>query len=274
MERYNFGLRGHDIGKNFPEMCEKARENKVSLLQFALAKTCNNIDFDEVGYDEAISFEVKEKLANHKLKVAVLGCYINPVDPIDDVRNTQLKRFANFLYYAKDFKVGVIGTETGMTDTIENTHTPKNYLSFLKNMTPIIEKAEALNVKIGIEPVWRYTIYSVEMMRKMLDDMKSDSLSVILDISNMITIENHSTQDYMIQSAFECLGESISTIHLKDFKIENGRKFFAPAGTGFLNVKSIFDNVNMMKKKPEIILDELPLSMYAETKKRIFEQIN
>ena len=45
---YNFGLRGHDIADKFSDMCKNARENDVSLLQFALAKNCNDIDFDKI----------------------------------------------------------------------------------------------------------------------------------------------------------------------------------------------------------------------------------
>lgn len=269
MQKYDFGLRGHDIADNFSDMCERANEYKINTLQFALAKTCNDINFDNIGYDEEVSRKIKERLKKTQLNIAVLGCYINPVDVNESSRRIQTERFKNFICYAKDFNADVIGTETGEVCTIEETHSQKNYLDFLNNMTPIVEKAEELNVKIGIEPVWKYTIYSVEMMKKMLNDMKSKNLSVILDISNMITIDNYTTQNSIISEAFDKFGDRISTIHLKDYNIENGKKFFAPTGTGLLNVELIFNNLKSLKKKPQIILDELPLAMYNETVERI-----
>ncbi len=269
MCNYSFGLRGHDIAGNFEGMCEKAKENKVELLQFALAKTCNDVDFDKIGYDRGISQKINEELIKNELSVAVLGCYINPVEIDENSRKIQIERFKNFICYAKDFNAGVIGTETGIAGTVEETHTDKVYGEFLNNMSPLVEKAEEMGVKIGIEPVWIYTIYSVDMMERMIRDMQSDSLAVILDISNMITAENHHTQDYMIQDAFDRLGDRIRTIHLKDYKFTEEGKRFTPAGTGLLNTKLIFENIKAMKNKPQIILDELPLALYSETVERI-----
>ncbi len=269
MKKYKFGLRGHDIADNFLEMCLKAKENKIDILQFALAKTCSDINFDEIGYNKDFSATIKEKLLQNQLHIAVLGCYINPVDVDESSRNTQLHRFKNFLYYAKDFDADVIGTETGSVETIEETHSQKNYMNFLTYMSPIVEKAEELDVTIGIEPVWYYTIYSVERMKKMLDDMKSKNISVILDISNMLNVENYLEQNDIISKAFESFGDSISTIHLKDFDIINGNKTFVPAGNGLLNIELLFQKIGLMTKKPQIILDELPLRLYSDTVKRI-----
>ena len=271
MKEYSFGLRGHDIAGNFTEMCIKAKEHNIDTLQFALAKTCNDINFDTVGYDKNISLKIKEELQKYKLHVAVLGCYINPVNKDEETVKIQLKRFKNFLNYAKDFNADVIGTETGSAGTVEETHSNEKYLKFLNNMTPVIEKAEELDVTVAIEPVWCYTIHSVETMKKMLDDVKSENLSVILDVSNMLNNENYETQNSIIEKAFYHLGDKISTIHLKDFDIVNGNKVFAPAGKGLLNIELLFKNIKSMKKAPQIILDELPLPLYKETVELITE---
>lgn len=271
MKKYSFGLRGHDIGNNFSQMCINANEYKIDTLQFALAKTCSDINFDAVGYDKSISLQINEELQKYKLRVAVLGCYINPVDKNPEMGNIQLQRFKNFLNYAKDFNADVIGTETGSAGTLEETHSKENYLKFLNNMSPLVKKAEELGVTIAIEPVWCYTIHSVEIMKKMLEDMKSPNLSVILDVSNMLNNENYETQNSVIEKAFDYLGDKISTIHLKDFDVVNGNKVFAPAGTGLLNTELLFKNIELMKKTPQIILDELPLAMYNETIKRLSE---
>ena len=53
--KYRFGLRGHDAGNSFEEMCENAKKSGIKNLQFALAKTVSEINFDEVGYDADLS---------------------------------------------------------------------------------------------------------------------------------------------------------------------------------------------------------------------------
>ena len=60
--KYTFGLRGHDVGNDFDEMCENAKKHGVKKIQFALAKTVNDINFDAVGFDESVARRIKQKL--------------------------------------------------------------------------------------------------------------------------------------------------------------------------------------------------------------------
>ena len=262
---YSFGLRGHDIADNFEEMCQKARENGISKLQFAMAKTMNNIDFDKLGYDERLACEVNEKLKEYGLDVAVLGCYINPVDENRTSLEAQLRRFDSFIDYAAAFNAGGVGTETGSVRDLAYTHSDENYRNFLKNIELLVRKAEDKNVMIYIEPVCIFTIYSVERAAQMLSDIDSKNLGIILDIANIINAENAGRQDYIIQSAFDSLGEKIRAVHLKDFKFSGKDKQFALAGEGELNIGLLFDGINQMQKKPDIILDETPLEFYGKS---------
>ena len=108
------------------------------------------------------------------------------------------------------------------------------------------------------------------MMKKMIDDVKSERLSVIMDFSNIIlTPEINDLQDDIIKSAFDTLYDKIKVIHLKDYTFADGKRAFAPAGTGLLNIKLIFEHIEKMSCKPKIILDELPLRLYKETVDRI-----
>lgn len=263
--KYEFGLRGHDIGNNLEEMCSGAKENGIRNLQFALAKTVGDVDFDKIGYDKDVSMKVKAKLDEYALHVSVLGCYITPVHDDKDFLKTQLTRFENFLYYAKDFNADLIGTETGVRATIEQTHSEENYLSFVENMRPIIKKAEAVGVTVGIEPVYGSTIWSPQVMRRLLDDISSDNLKVILDISNMTHLPTRHMQCDIINDSFDLFGDEIRAVHLKDFTFEDDKKSFAVAGTGELMTELIFDRLDVLKKKPAIILDETPLSLYRES---------
>lgn len=270
MNNYNFGLRGHDIANNFSDMCIQAREHDIKLLQFALAKTVTDVNFDVVGYDKELSARIKKQLDEFQLSTAVLGCYINPVDSDPVSRKTQTERFRNFIKYAKDFNADVIGTETGWKSSFEETQSDENYNDFLNAMLPAVDDAESEGVNIGIEPVGINTIYSVGMMKKMLDDVKSERLSVIMDFSNIIlTPEIHDKQNDIIKSAFDTLDSKIKVIHLKDYTFSDGKKTFAPAGTGLLNIGLIFKCIEKMSSKPKIILDELPLRLYKETVDRI-----
>lgn len=270
MNGFSFGLRGHDIADDFDSMCALAAQNKIKILQFALAKTVSDIDFDSVGYDEEISARLKKSFDDYGLFPSVLGCYINPIDSDLNSREIQAKRFLNFIKYARDFGSDVIGTETGWTDDIKITRSKENYADFMKTMYPLVCEAEREGVNIGIEPVCIGTIYSADMMKKMIDDMQSDRLSVIMDFSNITdTYEAYKKQDDTVKHAFDILNDRIKVIHLKDYKFDGGKKSFAPPGEGMLNIRLIFECAKKLSVMPKIILDELPVSLYAESCERI-----
>lgn len=269
MKNMLFGLRGHDIADDFEGMCQLAEQAGIQNLQFAMAKTMQEIDFDAIGYDEALSERVKKKLNEHGLKVSVLGCYIHPVHPDEEVCKAQLKRFGAFIRYAKDFEARVIGTETGFFSDLSYTHSEENYQNFLRNIRPLVQLAEQVGVTIGIEPVWLNTIYSVERMKRLLEDVDSENLAVILDVSNLMHPENLAEQKQMITKAFELFGERIYAVHVKDFRFVDGKKEFAPAGTGELEIKHLFRHIAGLKTTPELILDEMKLNYYAESKERL-----
>ena len=263
--KYSFGLRGHDIGDNFEEMCENAKKAGITKLQFALAKTVNDINFDEVGYDKSVSDKIKEKLDSHNLEVSVLGCYIDPVCRDEKVLSTQLTRFKNFIHYAKDFNAGVIGTETGGAPTLEESHSEENYLMLVENLKPLVKEAEQAGVTIGIEPVYFTAICNPQRMKRLLDDLNSDNVAVILDVSNLTHLPTRNMQCDFINDAFDLFGEKIKAIHLKDFTFEDNKKSFAVAGTGELMCELIFDRISMLGHTPDIILDETKLELYQDS---------
>lgn len=262
---YTFGLRGHDIADNFEDMCINAKKNGVKKLQFAMAKTISDTDFDTLGYDKDFSAKIKKQLDEYDLHVSVLGCYINPVAEDKDTLNTLLTRFKNFIHYAKDFGADVIGTETGSKPTYEQAHSEENYLYFLENLRPLVKEAEALGVTIGIEPVYAGTIYSPQRMKRLIEDISSDNLGVILDVSNMTYPQTRHMQCDIINDSFDLFGDKIKAIHLKDFVFEDGKKRFTVAGTGELMTELIFDRLSALSHTPEIILDETKLELYEDS---------
>ena len=261
---YNFGMRGHDLGNNLIEMCENAKKHNVSNLQFALAKTVNDKDFFEIGYDSSLSKEIKKTLDDYGLSVSVLGCYINPIDADVEIRQQQLTLFKNFILYARDFGAVVIGTETGTLGDVEKNHSEETYQAFVRNMKPIVALAEECGVTIGIEPVWQNPISSPQVMKRLLDDIPSDNLGVIFDLSNLMNRDVYLNQRQIIDDAFELLGDRIKAIHVKDFIIKEYDRAVPVFGTGLLDIKYLFSKIETLKVIPELIMDDMRLENYDE----------
>lgn len=268
--KYQLGMRGHDLGSNLDEMCENAKKYGIKNLQFALAKTVNDVDFDEVGFDEKLAREIKGKLDEYGLHVSVLGCYINPIERDEEKLEIQLVRFENFIKYAKVFGANMIATETGICDSLEESHSEEVYEYCLKSICRLVKTAEKEDVFLAIEPVYVGTIYSPERMKRLMDDVASPNLVSLLDVTNLMSYEVRDTQKDIIHSAFNLYGDRIKGIHLKDLTFnEEKEKCFAPAGTGELMIEFLFEEIEALDHTPEIILDEMPLSYYSESVEKV-----
>ncbi len=261
---YKFGMRGHDLGINFMEMCENAKKHGVSNLQFALAKTVNDRNFFEIGYDATLSAEIKKTLDEYNLSVSVLGCYINPIAADKDVCDKQLQLFKDFILYAKDFGAVVIGTETGSLGSIEENHSEETYMRFVNNLKPLVAFAEECGVTIGIEPVWTCPISSPQVMKRLLDDIPSDNLAVIFDLSNLMNRDVYLKQRQIMDDAFALFGDKIKAVHVKDFVIKEFDRAVPVFGTGLLDIKYLFSKIQELDTMPELIMDDMRLSDYDE----------
>ena len=142
-------------------------------------------------------------------------------------------------------------------------------------MRPLVKKALDLGVTVAIEPVFVTTIYSPRIMRQMLDDINSPKLGVLLDVSNLTYPETRNFQCDTINDAFDLFGDKIKAIHLKDFTFdENNVKHFAIAGSGELMTELIFDRIEALSDKPEIILDETKVTDYEKSLNTLEEVFN
>ena len=84
------------MGTDFQSMCENGVKNHIKSIQFAMAKTVLDIDFDKIGFDEAVAEKIRKKLIECGFSVPVLGCYINPIDEDAERLEQSLRRFEAF----------------------------------------------------------------------------------------------------------------------------------------------------------------------------------
>ncbi len=127
---------------------------------------------------------------------------------------------------------------------------------------------KALEKPIGLAELSDFAEWSPQVMKRMLDEVNSDHLKVILDVSNMTHAPTRHRQRDIINDSFDLFGNKIAAVHLKDFTFdEDSKKHFAVAGTGELMTELIFDRLKELKMMPELILDETKLELYEESLK-------
>jgi sugar phosphate isomerase/epimerase len=90
-------------------------------------------------------------------------------------------------------------------------------------------------------------------MKELLDFFRSPALKVIYDPVNLIPSAGlgEEPQAAFFNRAFDAFGEHIAAIHLKDFRMENGKKTGdLLVGTGSLDCRTLF--ALLRRKKPDI----------------------
>lgn len=237
----NYGMRCHDICAkgDIDTVLDAVKANRIDQIQLAFGKSFAGYDFGPGHYSPGFARMIGKKLRERDIHVAILGCYINPTNPDESKRRQAVARFIEHLKYARVIGADMVGTETGRYSVdfqvVPETYTDTCYQLLLKSMREIVAAAEKLGMIVGVEAVHDHTLYSPEMMRRFLDDIDSPNVEAILDPVNLISAENYQNQESVVSRAFELYGDRITMVHIKDFRMKDGKPEFEHVGDGLFH---------------------------------------
>jgi sugar phosphate isomerase/epimerase len=255
-----FGMRAHDICAKAPvtEVLDRIQALGVQNIQLAMGKSFSDLNVEPGHYSAGLGYYIGTELRKRNIHVSILGCYINPADPREEVRLYSVQKFIEHLKYAKEIGADMVGTETGRADpamkVVPETDTEENYQRVLDSFLRIRDAAEKLGVMVGVEGVFNHTLCSPEKMQRFLKDIDSVNFDVILDAVNLIPPEaefDAERQNAIIHQAFSLYGDRISALHLKDFVFEGADQKFRHAGDGHFCYQALMEEVS--RWKPYII---------------------
>ena len=218
----DLGFRAHDFCKfssatALASTAASFRQN--SCLHFAPYKALENVP---KPLTPQWAKETKNSFATKGIRVAILGCYINPVHPEPEKRESELKVFENGLEVASYLGNPIVATETGSLDArnirCENTWTDKNFCAFLNIIERLLNRAIKNNVTMAIEAVAdKNTIDTPQRMLKVMQTFESPNLRVLFDAVNILPIKGVDNFETYYDEAVSMLAPYICAMHLKDF---------------------------------------------------------
>jgi sugar phosphate isomerase/epimerase len=251
------GLRAHDYGRLPPEqLADTLAAFEPASIQLALSKALVGPPLPG-SLSPGYARRIRNVFEKRNIAIAVLGCYINPVHPDSGVREQMLRNFEEHLRYARDFGCPLVGTETGSRDPgcsyHPDTAKPETFDLLCRSVERLLKTAEACGSIVAVEAVAdQHTISSIELMDRLLLRLASPALKVIYDPVNLIPAAGLTeTQEASFARAFGCFGEHIAAVHVKDFRMEEGKKAGdLPAGTGDLDYPALLKI--LLERKPGI----------------------
>lgn len=248
-----FGIRLHDAVKApIEERLRIVKEQGFTCAHVALSKVISENSVAPQALTPGYAMYLKRLFDKNELDCAVLGCYLNLANPdAAQLKVIQEKYMAN-IRFAAHLGAGVVGTETGAPNVEykfeEACWNEESLQIFIKNLRPVVKYAEQMGVLMAIEPVVRHIVCDSVRARRVLDEIDSPNLRIILDPVNLLESYNYEKQDEIIDEALELLGKDVAVLHVKDFVIENGKLVSVPVGQGQCHWDRIMPY--MKKEKP------------------------
>jgi sugar phosphate isomerase/epimerase len=246
------GIRLHDVIKlPLEQRLQVVKEQDFTCAHVALSKVISEFPVGNEALTPGLAMYLKRRFYENEIDFAVLGCYLNLAHP-DPI---QLKKITDtyiaHLRFASLLGCGVVGTETGCPNP-EYRYEPacrgeEAYQTLAANLRPVVEAAERLGVLIAIEPVRNHIIYDAKRARRLLDEIASPNLAVILDPVNLLGIDNYEHQTEVLEEAITLLGEETAVIHIKDYNVVGDALVSCAAGFGVFNYEPLIRFIKQRK---------------------------
>jgi len=233
------GMRAHDVGKApFAELIKRLRSLNVGNVQFAPTKGVSDIEFSYGKFNPGLAGFMGEEFRKNGIRVSVFGSYLDPTHPDEEKRAQTILSYIENLKYAKSIGADMAGTETGGRNRYENPE--DSYKVLLDSFRQIVGAAEKLGVMMGAEGVAHHALNSPQTVRRLLNDINSPNLCVIFDPINLIGDDRLDAPNQVVDEMFNLCGNEIAAIHLKDFKVVDGKKEVVPIGQGVFDFERFF----------------------------------
>ena len=201
-----------------------------------------------------VLLKTKIDAAKHGVHLVALSGTYNMAHPDAVHRQAQRLRFANVVKAARLMGIGVVTLCTGSRD-------PKNMWAHHSQNTSTeawrdfrIELDAALGLADGlilaIEPEPANVVQDAKVARRLLDEVKSPQLKIILDAANLIGQDGITRQHEIMAEAFELLGADVALAHAKDIDAK-GRVM--PPGKGAVDLAAFVQGLKRAKFSGAVI---------------------
>ena len=241
------GIRLHDtIQGTLQERLAFTKGQGFSCAHLALSKVIDGFKMADAPNRLAeadFAREIGGAFAQTGMGCAVLGCYLCLADPDDENRARTQEIYRAHLSFAGKIGAAVVGTETPASPdarfAADAPQSEEAFRFFLGALKPVVRAAEETGAILAIEPVWRHIVSTPEKAERMLEEMKSDHLRIILDAVNLLGPETVAQADRIVEDAIRRLGDRVSVLHMKDYRIADGEKEDIACGDGSMRYERL-----------------------------------
>ena len=250
------GIRLHDVAPGtLEERVQRAKAQGFECVHLALSKVISPALMEPAAATCGLADYVRR--AMNGLDIAVLGCYLQLAQEDDAAYRKIADKYIAHLRMAGWMGAGVVGTETPANNvSLEERHSERMFRLFMDRLYPVVEAAEKLGQILAVEPVFTHIVSDARKARRMLDEIHSPNLRIILDPVNLLHESNLDRRDAVLAEAVELLGEETQILHLKDYVLENGKIRSCAPGIGLMDYESFMPYIRQHKPWLHVTLED------------------
>lgn len=215
------------------------RETLVDTLDAIVEYNILHLQYHLPDTDVSLT-NLRKEMKERNIKIAALSGTYNMIDPDIQKRNAGLHLLRYVAERCALFETSVITLCTGSRDphSMWRAHPDNNtesaWKDLINSMAKALKIAEEYKVTLAFEPEVSNVIDSAEKARKILDEMQSPYLKVVMDGANIFHKGELQRMHEILDEAFDLLGDDIVLAHAKDLD-RDGQAGHLAAGTGLLD---------------------------------------
>jgi sugar phosphate isomerase/epimerase len=233
----------------------------LDCVQFNFA--CAGLPSMPDKINPALAAQIGREARQRNITIAAVSGTFNMIDSNLAQRQAGLRRLEEMAASCAALGASIITLCTGTRDSEDMwRHHPLNegaeaWRDLLQSMTAALKIADKYNITLGIEPETANVISSASKARRLLDDMGSPRLKIVMDASNLFHPGDRANREDVLTEAFDLLGDDLVLAHAKDFRDTGKMEYVAP-GKGILPWAHYLQLLRASKFDGPLIIHSLP----------------
>jgi sugar phosphate isomerase/epimerase len=221
------------------ENLDAVRSHHLGVVQYNLA--CAGLPSLPQQIEPALAQQIAAAAASRRITIAAVSGTFNMIDPIRVRCEAGMRRLGQLAgaCHLLGTKIITLCTGTRDADDMWRTHPanrrPDAWADLLQAMEQALAIAEEHDLWLAVEPETANVVDSPIKARRLLDELRSPRLKIIIDPANIFQVEDLPHQRPILDAAFDLLGPDIVLAHAKDVRVVNGTVHHVTAGTGVLD---------------------------------------
>jgi sugar phosphate isomerase/epimerase len=195
-----------------------------------------------------LAYRIAAAASERGIHIAAVAGAFNPIHPVVERRRDGLRRLRQLAAACSALGTSTITLSSGTRDADDlasghaglasghaDNATPAAWADLLETLEAALDIADEFNVELALEPNAANVVDSPAAAKRLLDELRSPRLKLVLDPANLAQLTDLPRQQAVLDEAIDVLGPYITVAYATDFLVGGGQIRRVAAGTGHLD---------------------------------------